>query len=1226
MVLDTGSHVSLVDRSVLDGIPNVVIEEVSYPVLRLANGNKMIPVGKTKLQIIAQNKPSLYIDFYIYDNLPFNFLLGLDFCTRSNVVIDFNTLKQKENNFEDMPYYCHNFEKQKNDYSLRVFGNHNIGRNSGKWVTVKSYEKLSCDVIFTPNNLFFIKSHFIVNNAIYKSISEYSLDIFVINPTNIDQCLRKNTKVGSFQNLEADLFYVSSFDGKRPSCEEIKSRVENKFAFDNGIRSQEFVAQSRVEPRADELRTELKSEPRTEPQWETKSYGREISFNIGENLNDSERKTVQDYLNDNSHLFARNLNELTKTNLTTHKIRTVPHEPINKSPYRASVKERAIIEKQIDEMLEAGIIRESKSPYAAPVVIVSKPDGSYRFCVDYRGLNAVTIKDKYPIPRVDDLMAAFNGAKLFSTIDMASGYWQVPMAEEDIEKTAFVTHAGLYEYTVASFGLSTVPETYQRLIDKLIAGLRWRICVAYLDDIVVWSENLSEHMERLDKVFSAIDIANLRMNPKKCHFAKDEIRYLGWVLSAEGLRPDPKKVEAVKRFRSPSDKTGIKRFLGMCGYYRASMKNFAETAAPLLLLLGKNIPFKWGEEEQRAFDSLKDLLCNAPVLVHFDSEKPIRVHTDASYEGIGYVLCHVIDGIEHPFHYGSRTLKYCELNYTVTEIEALAAVWAIKQSRNYLQGVHFELVTDHHSLCWILRAEDVSARISRWKLKTAEYSYKIVYKSGKAHQDADALSRDPLPTYNQEPEDTFDIFQISGCDLSLMQKNDPWCSKLYDQVKAKAPPARLGGHLYEIIDNIVYRVIDIASQKFYQLCVPAELRKDILFSVHDDKTAAHLGIAKVYDKLRRRCYWPKMFNSVERYVNSCNKCQVKKPSNNTYGFGQLPETPSVPFHTVGCDILGKFPKTDDDNQCVIVVTDHCTRFAITGALPDQKADTVAKFIVDNVILVHGAFDKFLSDNGKCFIAKTMLAIMEAIGTKAIRSTAYHPQTNALVERFNRVLSTSLSFYCNKKQNDWDKALPYVTWAYNTSRHESSRFSPYYLLYGREPRLVMDSVFKTPTSIQRLDEMVEKLKEARELARDFVSEVQQKNKLRYDSNKAASPFSVGDLCLVFTPIRKKGLSPKLRPQFIGPMIIKEITSPVNVIVESEDGKIRDKVHICRLKKYNKQESQTVDNRELQNSVNNEEDVSIDQMVDFKRKYNKRFRNLEKRKSKRQKKPPDRLGFQ
>ena len=1245
MVLDTGSSVSLVNRKSLENIPNIIIEPVSTPYLRLANNTTIIPVGKTRIEILANNK-ILHIDFLIYDNLPFEFLLGLDYFVKNGKLeLDFDELFNKSKNFDELPQYYNN-KHENTDTNLYVSSNHNIPKYSGKWITVLSESDIPVEVLFTPNDSFVLRSEFIVNNGLYNRGTNKSVDIFVINPTNCDHCLRKNTNLGSFQNLEANNFYIENLYGNRDvdTCSLAKLRANCK----DVVREQSDTAvrlpvEARVDQRV-EVRADLPAENAFDRQlnhqvgvplerhndivFDFVSDKRFISFNIGENLKDVERQRVKEFLNKNSKLFARNLKELEKTNLITHKIRTVPHEPINKSPYRTSIKERAIIEKQIDEMLEAGIIRESKSPYAAPVVLVSKPDGSHRFTVDYRGLNAVTIKDKYPIPRVDDLMAAFNGAKLFTTLDMASGYWQVPMAEEDIEKTAFVTHAGLFEYTVASFGLATVPETYQRLIDKLLAGLRWKICVAYLDDVVIWSKDLDEHMDRLETVFSAIDRANLRMNPKKCHFAKDEIRYLGWVLTADGLKADPRKVEAVKRLSIPKDRTSLLRFLGICGYYRSSMKNFTMVAAPLLILLGKKVQWKWTEEEHRAFEELKQLLCEAPVMSHFDPDKPIRVHTDASYSGLGYTLSHVIDSEEHPFHYGSRTLKYCELNYTVMEIEALAAVWAITQSRNYLHGSFFELITDHHALCWVLKAQDASARVSKWKLKLAEYDYKILYKNGKAHMNVDTLSRDPLPCKDQKPEDTFDIFQITNCDLALLQRKDSWCSNLYEQVKSKPAPARIGGHLYEILDDIVYRVIDINSQKFYQLCVPSELRKEILFSLHDDKCASHLGVAKVYDKLRRRCYWPKMFNSVEKYVSSCKECQAKKPSTHTYGFGQLPETPSFPFHTIGCDILGKFPKTDDNKQYVVVVTDHCTRFAVTSALEDQKAETVAKFLVDKVILVHGAFNRFLSDNGKCFIAKTMLAILDAIGTKAIRSTSYHPQTNALVERFNRVLSTSLSFYCNKKQSNWDKALPYVTWAYNTSKHESTRFSPYYLLYGREPRLIMDSVFRIPTNIQKLDEMINQLSEARELAREFITEVQQKNKLRYDSNKLSSPFSVGDKCLVFTPVRKKGLSPKLRPQYIGPLIVKEINSPVNVTVESEDGKLRENVHICRLKKYNDPETER-DSSNLPEDISHddvEEEISVNEMVNFKRNNNKRFSELEQRKSVRPKKPPDRLGFE
>ena len=410
-------------------------------------------------------------------------------------------------------------------------------------------------------------------------------------------------------------------------------------------------------------------------------------------------------------------------------------------------------------------------------------------------------------------------------------------------------------------------------------------------------------------------------------------------------------------------------------------------------LLSKHSPYIWTEEQQFSFEWLKFKLCSAPVLVHYDQNKPIRVQTDASYLGIGYVLCHVIDGNEFPFRYGSRSLKPEEENYTVLELEALAFQYAITSNRQYLLGIPFLVITDHHSLCWILRAKDTNMRVSRWVQKLSEYNFTITYKNGKAHTNADALSRGPLRLDPNETEDDIPLLHNDTIDLAKLQKQDSWCTKLYDSIlNSYKIPVRIGGKIHEIVDGVIYRIVQIGPQRLYQLCVPKSLRKDTLYSVHEDRTAGHFGLNKTYDKLRRRCYWPGMYRSLENYINNCASCLTKKPTSGAnYGLGQLPETPSVPFSTCAVDLLGPFKQSSDGNKYVIVISDHCTRYTICGPLPDKNSLNIAKFIVEKLILVHGAQDRLLSDRGLEFLNALLKSILELIGTKQVKTTAYHPQ-------------------------------------------------------------------------------------------------------------------------------------------------------------------------------------------------------------------------------------------
>ena len=636
------------------------------------------------------------------------------------------------------------------------------------------------------------------------------------------------------------------------------------------------------------------------------------------------------------------------------------------------------MDRMVEEMLDQGVIQPSSSPWASPIVLVKKKDGGMRFCVDYRRLNHVTKLDEFPLPRIDDTLDLLAGARYFTTLDLASGYWQVAMDPASQEKTAFTTYSGLYEFRNMPFGLVNAPATFQCLMEVVLTGLARGSCYVYLDDVLVLGKTLEEHNTNLTKVFSRIRGAGLRLKPKKCDFAQESAVYLGHVVSAEGIQTDPEKLRAVNRYPTPTDVKSLRSFLGLASYYRRFVPGFSKIAAPLNALTRKDVAYVW---TQQAFERLKELLTSAPLLKYPDFKKSFILETDASGEGLGAVLAQrQEDGSVKPIAYASRSLQKHEKNYGITELEGLGVVWAAKHFRPYLYGHHCAVFTDHEALKSLLNTPQPSGKLARWGMALQELNLTIEHRSGKHNANADALSRYPLPdsTDGTPTEEVVAALAIVGGDssveestLATLQKEDVELAPMIDYLETGTLPQNdkearrivLSSGQYTLEDSILYRVEDDGTLR---VVPPVGQRERLFLEAHGGKFGAHLSDAKVYSEIRRHYWWVGMRRDITRWTRGCIVCATRSVGRAV----RPPLTPipvTGPFDRIGVDVI-QFPKTSRGNQYAVVFVDYLTKWPEVFAVPDQSAATIARLLVEEIVSRHGVPSEVLSDQGRAFLS------------------------------------------------------------------------------------------------------------------------------------------------------------------------------------------------------------------------------------------------------------------
>jgi len=854
--------------------------------------------------------------------------------------------------------------------------------------------------------------------------------------------------------------------------------------------------------------------------------------------------------------FASSMLQLGKTSITLHEINTTTDEPIWVRPFKTPITQRSILKNYIELLLQHGIIRKSTSPYSAPILFVTKKNGELRLCVDFRKLNSVTIKNKFPLPRIEDVFDSLFGAQFFSTLDLFSGFWQIEVKEEDRKKTAFTCEFGHYEFNRLPFGLCNAPASFQTTMNIALDDVLYHHAMVYLDDIIIFSHSIEEHIEHVDQVITLISKAGLKIKPEKCEFAKTEIIYLGHIISSSGIKPNPAKIDSVTNYPPPKDVNQLRTFLGIVNYYRKFIPNFAHIAHPLTKLTRKNLTWHWEKEQIEAFNALKLRLTSAPILSYPDLTGNYILHTDASKYGVGAVLVQSQEGEEKVLAYTSKHLTKGQTKWSTIEKEYYAITHAFRKFYHYLHGQSIIIYTDHKPLVQIKTSQELQgSRIHRFSFAISQFNYEIRYRPGKTNQNADTLSRIPITP------DSFSINLISTDGLPSKiefinaQLKDRYCILLHDAKESVWIKKRI---FYE----------DDLLTKQGKLIVPAVLKFRVMERFHDHLLGGHLGSRKTASRISRDYYWPGMFNDIKKYVKSCVACAKRK----AYGTNTAPLKPleqsSFFWQRVAMDVVGPLPETYQGNRYILVMSEYATRYMIAVPMKNQTARTIAKAFILNVILRYGSPLEILTDRGTNFLSHLLKEICNLLNIKHLRTTAYHPATDGNVERFNRTMGDMLSTALTNDVHIWDEYLPYVIFLYNTSVHASTNETPHYLLFGQDP-IEPDDISSRNARKRCIDgdcdDYFKLWRDSIEIAKRNFKKAQKSQKKWYDKGTKDIIFQIGDTVL----LRDMRLRSKFKPRWEGPYIVTRKISSLNYAVS----KITDStntssteliVHVNRMK--------------------------------------------------------------
>jgi len=842
------------------------------------------------------------------------------------------------------------------------------------------------------------------------------------------------------------------------------------------------------------------------------------------NLNLEERTSLANLLAANSHVFSRNDKDIGYCDKVKLTIPTGDSRPVRQRPHKVPLAFAADEERLLSDLQDQGVIRPSSSPWASPIHLVRKKNGDSRLTCDYRALNKLIANnlDSYPLPLISDCQNALSGNKYFCVSDIQSAYFNIPVDEKDIPKTAIISKYGLYEFLRCPQGLSASPSCFQRCIELVLRGLQYNSLVIYLDDLLVYGKSYTETIDRLDTVFQRLSEAGMKLAPDKTSLFQHSVTFLGSVMSQDGIQPDPAKLAKISNWPTPTSKRDIRSFLGLCAYYKRFIKSYASRAKPLTTLTEKDRRFSWSPEAEEAFNDLKSALVSSDIMAYPMDNCMYILDCDASDLAAGAVLSQVQHGVEKVIAYGSKGFTSTQQRYCCTHRELMAIRIFIEYWSQYLKGNHFLVRSDHASLKYLFSIKHPKSRVARWLDFFSGYNFEIQHRSGVKSGNCDALSRcpnivsckcqvgplpcGPCPTCEQdmyrihrrlEDEDENDSdavritrdslrshkqtvtndtmlqeFAYTPEELRARQLADPDIGAVLRQVEGGEGRPRTVSHLSPatrhyfllwntliICNGVLYRTVTINGKLTHQIILTPDLRKVAFDLCHTSLLGGHFAKKKSKQKLLAYFYWYKIEEDVKLMVLACDKCESQRKPR------KFPKAPLKSFpsghrgDTISIDFLGNLPMTKNGNVAIMVVNDHFTKWVEVYATPNQTAETTARYLLNNWISTHGMPLTILSDQGRNFVSSVFMELCKFLGIDKRRTSPGHPQCNGVTERFNQVVMHTIKCFIDGQQDTWDEWLGCLTSAFRSAVHSTTQMSPNLMTFGEELRTPCDYVFR-----------------------------------------------------------------------------------------------------------------------------------------------------------------------
>ena len=1115
-VVDTGSGYTLIKEAAVARLGGEINRRRTIPHLQGVTGSPLRILGMVWLEIGVGEDQVHQQWFPVVPNsyLDADLLLGVDVLAKApfhwngqkNIIV-----------WGDTPYVINHIKKQKGKVErVRIIPStttqeeHSKRVNLTKPVRVEPYqshfipivvkEKPGETLLVNPqpqiscNSLPFL-TRINEDNAIYLPF---------INNTKRVKEFKQGTLLGSFEPLNSEIL-----NNIQPQ------KVHHTLEIQNDL----LPANDQVNTQQNSSRPERLTELIKQQKWN--------------HLTREQKVELKATILESHELFILDKNELGLMKGPPAKINVADPQPSRGPRYRYPEEAKGLIAEMLRDMEDRQIIEKSTSAWLSPIVLVNKPDGSKRMCLDYRHVNKHLATDIYPLPRLEELVDQAAGHQFYATLDMREAYFQILLEENSRDLIAFSDGVTLYRFRRLPFGLSCSPAIFTRHMASILSPLLKEGWIRnYLDDLIIWAPDFTTLTQRLRKTFSVLKNNGVKLNLSKCELAKNEVTFLGYKISKQGSQPDPKNVEAVLEMKPPTKVKEVRRFLGMTGFYRKHVPNFAKLATPLTNLTRKTEQFAWTKPCQTAFEALKDCIAKAPVLVRAQTGQPFIITTDASNTHVGGVISQTqIDGDVKPLGYFSKKLNSPESRYSATDKEALAVILTCRHFHHYLWGTKFTILTDHQPLTSIFKRKTKSARMNRWILEMREYDYEIQYVKGKYNYVADQLSR-PVRIVQRNPTTT--LLGLTPQEFKTYQREEVKWREMIEYLEGGSVPTKKYHKAilkqFNVIDGILYYAKESNDGCIqYALVVPhSKIPKALL---HAHEISGHLGQKKTIKKAEELFYWCNLKVDVTNYVKQCVTCQrFKGQAGLQQPFQELPSV-GQPLERVGIDLTDMISGSQG-YRYVFTIVDHFSRFVKFFPLKSKNTHGVIEAL-EQYVTDFGTPRGIVLDNGGEFTSQDFKDFCQRHLITLYYTTPYHPQGNAITERLHRTLKSILATLCQGHPLRWPRLLQTCQATMNAAVHTSIAQQPYFAFFSRHaPRLV-------GTRLPTVDGEVDDFDVARQVIRETHEKMTQRYRRVANRKRKEQRVDIGALVWIKRETTESGVCKKLSVRWNGPYQVVEV---------------------------------------------------------------------------------------